>query len=331
VTPWKMREMRWALVGPLLSLLLGQASFAGPIRDRIIERRATRARETMLEDDASQVPAALPAGIRIVRDVPYGDDERQRFDVYGPAQAQAAPIIFMVHGGGWRFGSKSARAVIENKVARWVPMGFVFISTDYRLLPNTDPVEQARDVARAVAVAQDKAAAWGADRRRLILMGHSAGAHLVSLLATDRSLWPNIVDPPWLGVVALDSAALDVVEIMQGDHLRLYDAAFGGDPKYWRSASPLHALTRATAPMLAVCSARRNDSCRQARRFAEKAASLGVVADVLEKDLSHKDINQQLGKDPSYTAEVETFMAALDKAAARALAGHSGATPDTGR
>ena len=111
---------------------------------------------------------------------PYGSDKQQRFDVYGPLEAKEAPIIFMVHGGACSLGNKAQGAVVENKVARWVPGGFIVISTNYRLLLTVGPIEQAKDVARALAVAQDKAASWGGDRTKFILMGHSAGAHLGS-------------------------------------------------------------------------------------------------------------------------------------------------------
>ena len=188
--------------GAVALLLLWQASCAGPLRDRMMERRAVQARNQTFEEDAvSGDPASFPAGIRVVRDVPYGSDERQRFDVYGPVHVKDAPVIFMVHGGAWSLGDKAARAVVENKVARWVPKGFIFISTNYRLLPQADPIEQARDVARALAVAQDKVASWGGDRGKFILMGHSAGAHLVLLLTTDRSISSDIVATPWLDVV----------------------------------------------------------------------------------------------------------------------------------
>ena len=70
----------------------------------------------------------LPAGIRVVRDLPYGPDPRQRFDVYAPAEAHDAPVIVMVHGGAWRFGDKNNGRVVENKVARWVSRGFVITS-----------------------------------------------------------------------------------------------------------------------------------------------------------------------------------------------------------
>ncbi|MGA2323604.1 MAG: alpha/beta hydrolase [Sedimentisphaerales bacterium] len=225
-----------------------EASLAGPIRDkiqeRISERQAQQSQDEILDDGGARGQAPLPDGVRVERDIAYGSDKKQSFDVYIPARAKGAPVIFMVHGGAWRLGDKSSRSVIEHKVARWVPKGFIFISTNYRMLPGTDPVEQAKDVARAIAVAQARAEFWGGDSNEFILMGHSAGAHLVALLSTYRTLSSDIVKKPWLGTVVLDSAAYDVVQIMEKPHFRLYDQAFGSDKQYWKAASPFYALTK---------------------------------------------------------------------------------------
>ncbi len=267
----------------------------------------------------SLIAQAAHAGPGVIRDLPYGSDPRQRMDVYLPQQARRAPVIFMVHGGAWRFGDKGARNVLENKLARWLPRGFIFVSADYRMLPDVAPLEQAKDVARAIAAAQAKALSWGGDPAKFIVVGHSAGAHLVALLSASPKIAPQAGAKPWLGAVLLDSAALDVAPIMQARHARLYDRAFGSDPAYWKAVSPLQQLSAAAPPMLAVCSSRRNDSCPQARRFVDQARSLGLRAAVLEEDLSHRDINEQLGVDGSYTDAVERFMAGLDESARQRL------------
>lgn len=321
--------MRRSIAVALALALASQTALAGPLRDRFIERRAMAAQNDSLEDDAAAPAATLPAGIRIVRDVAYGSDPEQRFDVYAPAQASGAPVILMVHGGGWSRGDKAARGVFENKVARWVPRGFIVVSTNYRLLPKAAPLEQARDVARALAAAQDKAAAWSGERKRFILMGHSAGAHLVALLAASPTLAPELGAAPWLGTVVLDSAALDLVQLMEARHFRLYDRAFERDPQSWRAASPFHALAENRPPILAVCSSRRDDSCAQARQFVAQAASLGSRAQVLEQDLSHREINERLGTAGDYTVAVESFLARLDPPVAQALARRPGTPAST--
>ena len=273
-----------------------------------------RARALRIALALAALGMALPAAaadLRILRDVAYGPDARQRFDVYAPQDAHGAPVIFMVHGGGWARGDKSNRAVVHNKTARWLPRGFVFVSANYRMLPEADPLEQARDVARGLAAAQAQAASWGGDPARFILMGHSAGAHLVALIASAPGIALDLGARPWLGTVELDSAALDVERIMRARHLRLYDRAFGSDPAYWAKASPLARLSATGAPFLAVCSTRRADSCAAARDYAAKAQALGTRANVLEENLSHRQINEELGEHNAYTRAVEAFLDTL--------------------
>lgn len=255
----------------------------------------------------------------IQKNIAYGNAKAQVFDIYAPPQAKGAPVIVMVHGGGWRFGDKETARVVDRKQLRWLPRGFVFVSVNYRLLPEAGPLDQARDLARAIGTAQRKAEQWGADRNKFILIGHSAGAHLVALLAANPELVRDQDAAPWLGSILLDSAALDVPAIMNARHLPLYDQAFGKDPAYWESVSPAHQLKRATAPLLAVCSSRRLESCPAARRFVAKASDLGTRAAVLTEDMSHAEIDAMLGEESEYTAAVEAFMRGLDKGVAQAL------------
>jgi arylformamidase len=256
--------------------------------------------------------AATPDGVKILRNVAYGADKLQTMDVYLPPDAKAAPIILMAHGGGWRRGGKANPGVYENKVARWVPKGFIFVSLNYPMVPESDPVEQADHIARALAAVQEAAPGWGGDPARVILMGHSAGAHLVSLLNADPSRPARLGAKPWLGTISLDSGALDVPAIMNRPHLGLYDTAFGENPALWEAASPMHHLTRDGPPWLGVCSSPRRISCSANETYADKAQSLGVRAEVLGQALNHGEINSELGKPGAYTDAVEAFMASLD-------------------
>lgn len=284
----------------LLALTLCGYSQAGPLRDLLQSAKPDQ-----------QLARELPQGSQIQRNLAYGNAERQRFDVYLPPHTRHAPIIFMVHGGGWDRGDKAMAAVVDSKARHWLSKGYVLVSSNYRLLPDANPLEQARDVGRALAEVQRLAPSWGADPGRVVLMGHSAGAHLVLMLSSDLSLSAGVVTTPWLGTVALDSAAFDIRPIMEKFHLPLYDRAFGEDTALWHSASPLQALSAASKPVLAVCSLRNDEICKQADAFAAKATSLGVSVQVLRKDLSHRQINQHLGDDPAYTAEVDAFLTTL--------------------
>ncbi len=280
----------------VFALLIASTSVhAGPLRDLMARWRGA---------------APLPAGVSVVRDIAYGAAAAQRFDVYLPAGAANAPVIFMVHGGGWRTGDKAAGPVVDNKVARWASRGFIVVSTNYRMLPEADVATEAADVVKALAAAQERATSWGGDRNKFILMGHSAGAHLVALIASTPALAGGTT---WLGTVALDSAAMDVELLMQERHLPLYDPVFGADPAYWTRVSPYAQMRARGRPLLAVCSTRRSDSCPQADRFAAKGISLGTRVSVLREDLTHGEIDANLGIDSAYTRAVDDFLRGLLK------------------
>lgn len=252
--------------------------------------------------------AQLPSGVRLHRDIAYGADPAQRFDVYLPPRPKLAPILFMVHGGAWRIGDKDNARVVDNKVARWTSKGIILVSVNYRMMPAAAPLTQAADVARALAEVQRLAPGWGGDSANIILMGHSAGAHLVALVTAAPEIATVQGAKPWKGSVLLDSGALDVPAIMTARHLPLYDRAFGSDSVEWEAASPVHRLIGPTLPMLAVCRAGSNASCPANRAFARKAERLGGSVDVLPMDLSHREINGQLGLPGPYTERVEEFM-----------------------
>jgi len=312
----RRRFVAGALFG-VLGLGWEKAALAGPLLDRLRERR--------LATGQPGAPGHAPSLAKLsnVANVAYGPEAAQVYDVYLPREqapapgARGAPVIFMVHGGAWAVGDKAMSRVVDAKVARWCAQGFVLVSVNYRMLPDVPPDGQWRDVALALAHAQAHAADWGADAGQFILMGHSAGAHLVALLAAAQPASQGLGGPPVLGTVALDSAALDVPAIMGRAHPRLYDRPFGQDPSYWRAMSPLQQWRQGAAPVLAVCSTRREDACAQAQAFVARVTQLGGRAQWLGLDLSHGDINAQLGLDNAYTRAVEAFMASLSPALAQ--------------
>ncbi|MFZ5637738.1 MAG: carboxylesterase family protein [Pseudomonadota bacterium] len=259
-------------------------------------------------------------------DVAYGPAPRERLDVFLPKTAVrgGVPIIVMVHGGGWCVGDKAMAGVVESKVARWVSKGFVFVSANYPMVNDgADALAQGGEIAKATAFVQAHAAEWGGDPAKVVLMGHSAGAHLVSLVNADAELRRRHGVRPLLGTVSLDAGAIDVVKQMPNVYpfLKLrYREAFGDRESQWIAASPYHRLDRSASPWLGVCSTtRKDDPCGQARGYVEKSRGLGVRAEVLPQPMSHGAINKTLGEDSDYTRAVETFLAGLDPALAALL------------
>jgi arylformamidase len=245
------------------------------------------------------------------RDVAYGTSPKQRMDVYLPPAAHEAPVIVMVHGGAWMIGDKASRGVVEPKATHWTQKGYVFISVDYRLWPQAGPLEQANDVADALAYVQRHAKDWGADPSRVVLMGHSAGAHLVDLLTSSPSMATSRGVKRWLGTVSLDSGAIDLPALMAAPHAGFYDRVFGSDPAQWRAVSPMDRLGADALPILLVCSSKRMESCPHNQAYAARAQSLGLRASVLPEALTHGEINATLGEPGGYTDAVDAFLRGL--------------------
>lgn len=242
-------------------------------------------------------------------DLAYGPSARQTLTVYAPPHAHDAPIIVMVHGGAWMIGDKDNPGLAEPKASHWNAEGIIFVAIDYRMLPEAGPLVQAADVAAALAFVQQHAREWHGDPSRVVLMGHSAGAHLVSLLAVAPGIAQAAGVRPWLATVSLDSGAVDLPSIMRSPHARFYDRVFGSDPGFWAEASPYDRMSRApAAPMLMVCSTERKDSCPANERFVSKARQMGGSADALPVALNHMEINRTLGGANPYTAQVDAWL-----------------------
>jgi acetyl esterase/lipase len=137
-------------------------------------------------------------------------DDKHKLTVFAPEGAQGVPVVVFVHGGFWRSGD---RAVYENIVGLYSNVGVALADNDvvtvipsYRLFPQVASVEDMLDdIAASIAWTRDHIAVHGGDPNRIILAGHSAGGHLVSLIATrPEALLKRGVDPAVIkGVVPL--------------------------------------------------------------------------------------------------------------------------------
>ena len=131
---------------------------------------------------ASPLLAAEP---KVHRDLAYAEpkNERQTLDVYAPAEGKNHPVVVWIHGGGWQAGDKKD---VQKKPQAFVDKGFVFVSINYRLLPDKVTIKQmAGDVAKAIRWTHDHAKDYGGDPNTIFVMGHSAGAQLAALVCTD--------------------------------------------------------------------------------------------------------------------------------------------------
>lgn len=295
--------MRNALILSLASLTLLGASVAdarpgGKLRERIAERMAARSQ-------TATAPAAAPA-----QTLSYGSNPLQVLDFYcAQGTARPAPLVLFVHGGGWKRGSKD-NAAGGWKQVHYPAAGYAYASINYRLVPDATVEQQAADVAAALKHLLTRADALGIDRTRVVLMGHSAGAHLVALVGTDeqylRGAGLSFADLD--GVIPIDGAAYDVPAQMQdGPKImqETYAQAFGTDPTRQRALSPTLQAAAPNAPAFLIPHVQRADGIRQSDALAAALRAAGARAETASFDgtglKGHGEINRSMG-DPDYAA-----------------------------
>lgn len=238
----------------------------------------------------------------------YGSEPLQKLDFWR-ASSGNAPLVIFVHGGGWKRGDKN-NATGQYKASHYVEQGYAFASINYRLVPDATVEQQAADVANAVAYLRGNAATLGLDQQRIVLMGHSAGAHLVALVGTDpQYLRAAGMQPSDLsGVIPLDGAAYDVPSQMV-DGARImsdtYLQAFGSEPVRQKALSPYWHAGGPNAPSFLILHVERDDGAKQSAALAEALRKNGTQVKLQSfqgKGLrGHMEINRKLG-DPAYPA-----------------------------
>ncbi|MET0660640.1 MAG: alpha/beta hydrolase [Steroidobacteraceae bacterium] len=117
------------------------------------------------------------------RNVSYGPEPRQQLDVYAPVAARQLPIVVFWHGGSWATGDKAEYRFVGTALAK---RGVVAVLPNYRLHPAVKFPAFIEDAAATIAWVQAHAAQWGGDPQRIVLMGHSAGAHIATFVAYDH-------------------------------------------------------------------------------------------------------------------------------------------------
>jgi arylformamidase len=276
----------------------------------------------IIEDDPKGAAVHIPmvAGVKIIKDFIYGPHKKQRMDIYTSENAHNAPVIMMLHGGGWTGGNKEDQLSYINKVNRWVPKGFIVISVDTRLLPEADVYTQINDLAMSIVEVQRHAAEWGGDGDKLILMGHSSAATMVSVLAANPTIVTKLGGKKWLASFLLDSTSLDIPRSMRLWSPEPIVRAYGGVPERWLAASPINLLSNESIPMLIACSTQRADGpCEQAELFEISAKKFGITTKVISLEFDHGGVDFNLGLDAEYTNKAEIFMASLDSEVSRLL------------
>ncbi len=128
-------------------------------------------------------------GEKIAEGLAYGDGERQALDIYAPVGdgESPRPVVVFFYGGSWNSGTREGYNFAGRALAA---QGYIVVVPDYRLVPQVHFPAFVQDGADAVRWVRANVADYGGDPDRIVLMGHSAGAHIAAMLAND---------PQWLG------------------------------------------------------------------------------------------------------------------------------------
>jgi acetyl esterase/lipase len=267
------------------------------------------------------VSSLISAEMRVQRDIAYATDagRQQLLDVYSPTTGGAHPIVVWIHGGGWRQGDK---ALVQRKPQALVDRGWVFVSVNYRLVPQVTVQQMTGDIAKSIKWVHAHAAEYGGNPDKIFVAGHSAGAHLAALVCTDdRYLKAEGLPLPAIkGCIPVDTAAYDAREkvrsvgpLMAGRNAEI----FGRDEAAQKELSPVShvAANKGIPPFLILHVASRADSRSQSEAFAKALHDAGVEARVVAAaGKTHGTINSDLGlPDDEPTKAVYDFLDRLTK------------------
>jgi arylformamidase len=251
--------------------------------------------------------------------VPGVDSNLTSLDIYPAAGGCAAPVVVWVHGGGYAVGDKSN--AIADKARLFNDAGWTLVSVNYRLTTGRPGSavypDHYHDVAAAIGWVHDNIAAHGGDPSRIAVLGHSAGADIVSNV---------MVDPTYLGEVGmqlsdiacaapLDTEGFDKPTAGANDpdgEKAQWKNALGNNPNYLTDTSatlqvkpgigipPMIGVVRGTADRRAIETA-----------FLAKLAAAGIATTSIDaSSLTHEEVNKSIGKpgDTVMTAPLMQFL-----------------------
>ncbi|MDP1797762.1 MAG: alpha/beta hydrolase [Planctomycetaceae bacterium] len=258
----------------------------------------------------SPITSGGAAEMKLTKDIPYTSPahERQVLDVYSPAGAKNLPAVFWIHGGGWQAGDKTS---VQVKPQAFVDRGFVFVSTNYRLLPQVEMGEIIRDIAKSLHWVHDHIAEHGGDPNRVLVMGHSAGAQLAALICTDdRYLKAEGLSLKMVkGCVPVDGDTYDIPAIIETAETRRrvhgqpqakfgHREKFGHTPEKHKDFSAVTHVVKdkGIPPFLILHVADHPDNAAQAQRLGAVLKEANIPVRVFgAQETNHTRINANLG------------------------------------
>lgn len=244
------------------------------------------------------------SGFSKTLDISYGPDSRHRLDVYTPERAADAPVVVFFYGGTWMSGSKHEYLYVAAALAA---RGIVTVIPDYRLYPDIKFPAFLEDAASAVAWVQRHIGEHGGNAHNIILMGHSAGAHIAAMLALDEAYLSAARARPVQGMIGL-AGPYDFLPFRREDLKDMF-----GPPERYPESQPVRFVDGDEPPLLLLHG--RRDGLVYPRNTERLAARVretgGCVRAVFYRHHSHASIVLSLSPlflKPDVIRQIESFV-----------------------
>ncbi len=248
----------------------------------------------------------------IEKDISYLNDAHklQALDIYTPAKTGSRPVLIYIHGGAWKIGDKRSGA---KHAHFYTNQGIVFVSVNYRMLPKFKHPTFVEDIAASIKWVTDNIHNYGGDRNKIVLTGHSAGAHLAALVtSTPKYLQAHNLDLNTIKAVApVDTASFDFT--LQSDHQpklikRIINKAFGRTHIKRAKASPRQYVLKEKREdypdFLLFVTSELKDAIEQTYAFHDALKSTGAnVQKFILQGASHSEMNDQISQSDSIIAQ----------------------------
>jgi acetyl esterase/lipase len=186
------------------------------------------------------------------KNIVYSKEHDLKLDVYSPRNVdKPKPVLVFIHGGNWVRGKKSIYKFFGKGFAK---KGVVTVIINYRLSPNATYDSLAVTSALAVKWVREHITPYKGDTNNIFVSGHSAGAHLAALIATDNSYFDKLkIQNPVRGTILIDAFGLDMYSYLstnKSDYSKRYYALFSEDQSTWKKASPIFHFHNGMPPFL---------------------------------------------------------------------------------
>jgi acetyl esterase/lipase len=242
---------------------------------------------------------SLPLASKPITDVPYSKSKnpKNNLNLYIPKN-KGFPTFIFVHGGGWRVGDKTWYSWIGESLKN---KGIGVVVINYRLTPEVSHPENAMDVANAAKWVFANIEGYGGDKKRIFIGGHSAGAHLSSLVVCNKEF---DLDNKVRGMVLISG----VYSINTFVHLGGFNKTFRDDRE---TASPI-LYVRKGLPNTVIFYASKDFPTlgKQARKFGEAMCAKDNKCQIIKiPKVSHNNIIDQIFSDSgSYFNYIVDFL-----------------------